>query len=64
MHFVKDLGGHLKKVIEEVRFKEFQLQKQSVAFQRGNSFSVMGSFGQPEYFVIFSRDLPICYNDN
>ena len=54
MRFVQELGQRLGRVTGEVRSTNFLIQRLSVAVQRGNSASVLGTMDVSESFAILS----------
>ena len=46
LKFIEDLGRHLKTATDEANSKQYLLQRISVAIQRGNTASVLGTLGR------------------
>ena len=48
LKFIEDLGRRLKTATDEANSKQYLLQRISVAIQKGNTASVLGTLGQQE----------------
>ena len=48
LKFIKDLGRNLKIAMDEVNWKQYLLQRISVAIQTGNTASILETLGQQE----------------
>ena len=56
LSFLKDLACHVRKVSGEVQSFTYLLQRLTVAVQRGNAVSVLGTFASEDCLVFEDSD--------
>ena len=62
LSFIKDLGRRLKYATDEPKSQQYLLQRLSVAIQRGNAASVLGSLDSQEAWNYNCKIVIIAFN--